>query len=432
MEPPRWYGVDPFLSYLGNNSGTMRFTLWITCFIIALLCFRFMCMDSHSPSSEWSSARAISRWQYLRESVPEERVPLYIIRAKVKPSFLLVTNQPSNTNHKGWSSHILHKYGVIESEVAAFMRSRLGQESRGSGKIPPTLPEVSTEPSPWKPSKDCDGLVVDMFTGDSNHGFFSLYAAALGCSVYSVPIALEDGHHLNATTILQRFKFSVALNGFQERVKLAPQPITLLAHKNQTTEAAGAALNHNNHNNMQLRNNLRKLLNLGGMVKSDVLLLKLDVHGFEYNVIKASADLFTQHNVENILLKVYTSTSAQGGCFGIAQLLYGWGYEARRLERPWNTLQEDPDLELKVTSPVPRLGLLEWSNTVEPCQRPDGSPCVFDLWFTRQRHSSPNLLSSPAPPPPPTSPSPASNAAPPSSPQTPSSPRRPSSSPPRH
>jgi FkbM family methyltransferase len=137
-------------------------------------------------------------------------------------------------------------------------------------------------------------LVVDV---GSHVGYFTLFAAAMGCRV--IAIEAVPGPFQALTT-------AVSLNGFSERV-------TLLQALAGTKQGIGYSTSSPNwaYNHMLIIENDKipdaavetKQITLNDVINEDVLLLKIDAAGYEDEVLKGATQLLKNFEVENLLVE---------------------------------------------------------------------------------------------------------------------------------
>eukprot|EP00298_Acanthocystis_sp_HF-20_P015463 c21150_g1_i3.p1 GENE.c21150_g1_i3~~c21150_g1_i3.p1 ORF type:complete len:752 (+),score=305.72 c21150_g1_i3:10-2265(+) len=140
-------------------------------------------------------------------------------------------------------------------------------------------------------------LVVD---AGANIGFFGLYAAALGCRVIAIEPQERLGHNIN---------LSKALNLYGERYTLVQ---TLISdHQgavNFTVKEdnwGGSCINKGEeiNENMGERIERKRTTTIDSLISEKVKLMKIDVEGFEFELVKGGENLFEKHGVENILME---------------------------------------------------------------------------------------------------------------------------------
>ena len=200
-------------------------------------------------------------------------------------------------------------------------------------------------------------LVVDV---GANLGYFSLMAAALGHRV----IALEPMGR-NAA----KLQASIARNpGFAERIALYQY-----AAASRADEAVTLAATHeSNQGNGQIRRraadaggvygiDYARTVRLDDVVDEDVLFLKIDVEGFEAEVLNGASRLLCRHAVRHIVIEFSEETRRSRRCpadrmlrrmqalgYSISDIVVG----APRL--PADTAELPPNLLFTLTDPSRR------------------------------------------------------------------------------
>ncbi|GAX85607.1 hypothetical protein CEUSTIGMA_g13022.t1 [Chlamydomonas eustigma] len=144
-------------------------------------------------------------------------------------------------------------------------------------------------------------LFVDV---GGNFGWFSILAASMGCRV----IVFEPVPQFRAF-----LEYNVLLNGLQHLVDIVE---SVVSHKTGGPElklvvpskgiwgTAGIdGLNIDVSINSDNEEILVKSVTLDEVVSEDVLLLKVDVEGWEWSVIKGAETLLAKYNVENVVME---------------------------------------------------------------------------------------------------------------------------------
>jgi len=132
-------------------------------------------------------------------------------------------------------------------------------------------------------------LVVDV---GGNAGYFTTYAASMGCRV----IAFEPFPHM-----MDFLELNVAINHFDglvTPVAAAVSSETGLAYLEPVCTDAG--LSHLSSGGGPSKISVRTV-RLSDVIKEDVLLLKIDVEGFEDHVFKGMDELLANYKVKNIV-----------------------------------------------------------------------------------------------------------------------------------
>ena len=144
-------------------------------------------------------------------------------------------------------------------------------------------------------------LFVDV---GANFGWYSLIAAKMGCKV----IAFEPVPHFGAF-----FEYSMHLNGLSDRIiilknvvsNVSGSTVEMVVPSHGIWGTAGIG-GHNIDKSISgatfdtIRVNSIRLEDL---ITQDVLLMKVDVEGWEWSVMKGAAGLLSNFNVENIIME---------------------------------------------------------------------------------------------------------------------------------
>jgi FkbM family methyltransferase len=135
-----------------------------------------------------------------------------------------------------------------------------------------------------------DGIVMDV---GANVGFFSLLSASMGFRV----ILFEPN-----PTPFMFIKLNIALNGLQNRITAKNLGLDKTAgsfHINDGADWATVSVAENGIlvNTTTLRNEIHE----------DIVLLKIDVEGYEDNVLQRFDDILSKYTIENIILEVKKS-----------------------------------------------------------------------------------------------------------------------------
>jgi len=144
-------------------------------------------------------------------------------------------------------------------------------------------------------------LFVDV---GANFGWFTAVAASMGCRV----MAFEPVPHFRAF-----LEYTVALNGFGDLVDVRHEVVShetgkelrlVVPSKGYWGTAGINGLNiDSNIPGAVLENVTAKSVTLGDAVNEEVLLLKVDVEGWEWSVFRGASTLFDRHPVHNIVME---------------------------------------------------------------------------------------------------------------------------------
>jgi len=148
---------------------------------------------------------------------------------------------------------------------------------------------ILTEQCKQKDKNGNPPLVIDV---GANNGYFTLYAAKLGCRV----VAFEPYPRL-----VQFLQMSIMVNGFEDLVQLYPYAVSNssgtiwviphcaeLGFTKVTDTNSGGGIS-------------AKKVTLSEIVKEDALLLKIDVEGYEHMVYAGMKDYLTKYKIVNVI-----------------------------------------------------------------------------------------------------------------------------------
>jgi FkbM family methyltransferase len=143
-------------------------------------------------------------------------------------------------------------------------------------------------------------LFVDV---GANFGWFSILAASMGCRV----LAFEPVPHFRAF-----FEYNVHLNGLEKLIDIRSNVASHISGQSMTLSVPSAGywgtagvngLNLDPNIPGKVENVTAQSITLTDAVKDDVLLMKIDVEGWEFSVMKGAAGLLSKFNVENIVME---------------------------------------------------------------------------------------------------------------------------------
>eukprot|EP01116_Phalansterium_solitarium_P006102 TRINITY_DN18419_c0_g1_i1.p1 TRINITY_DN18419_c0_g1~~TRINITY_DN18419_c0_g1_i1.p1 ORF type:complete len:384 (+),score=107.38 TRINITY_DN18419_c0_g1_i1:167-1318(+) len=195
--------------------------------------------------------------------------PMFVIGVDATPPFMMAM---PDIDKEGVGKD-LHRNAIIEAPTTRFFQFILQERCALS-------PE----------------LVVDL---GANFGYFSTYSAVMGCRVISLEAQPRLGAITNAT---------FHLNNVQKRVKWHNHIVhfdpdaKLRIHYNLGTCWACSYVEiprgPPGPDSVDV-----SAVRVDSIVKEDVLLLKIDVEGFEVNALESAEGLLTKYNVENIVIE---------------------------------------------------------------------------------------------------------------------------------
>jgi FkbM family methyltransferase len=265
---PQWFGSsNKRCTGNGSGSGTSENPLDVT----VPPSEYFKHVQANAPTTSATTPTQSDPWIAMLNTSYEDNevVSVDILRTATSPAFLLALD---SSQREGTVEGLTIRDKIFAPmETTIFhhvLKGRCGQKN-AQGLAP---------------------LVVDV---GANLGYFTNFAAALGCRVYSFePLPL----------INRMLKTSVALNGFQNQVKLFENVVS-----DVNKEVYMKVVNRNwafshvvDHNESTI---VRQAVRLSDVVKEDVLLLKVDVEGFEHEVMDGARALVDSFNVENMVVE---------------------------------------------------------------------------------------------------------------------------------
>ena len=166
-------------------------------------------------------------------------------------------------------------------------------------------------------------IVVDV---GANIGYFSLLAASMGQRVISF-----EPMNRNAA----KFQASIDRNDFQEQISLYQNAISY----DSSSQVKLSATHHTNQGNGRIEiittskegvygQDYVDMMTIDDVVNEDVLLMKIDVEGFEGAVLNGAKKLLCWHVVKFITIEFSTETRESKDCpaRGLLQLLEAVGY----------------------------------------------------------------------------------------------------------
>jgi FkbM family methyltransferase len=127
-------------------------------------------------------------------------------------------------------------------------------------------------------------------------GEFGLYAAACGCQVFIFEVQPD---------MVDLIRTSIALNNFStSRVQIIQRAVNDLPSNSQLTfslDGTGTTMS-----NGTLRVSTIRLDDIEWPFKSSILMLKVDVEGFELNVLRSAEKLFREKRIHHLIFE-YTA-----------------------------------------------------------------------------------------------------------------------------
>jgi len=245
------------------------------------------------------------------ENGKEKKMDLFVMGTSTNPPFAAVIANP-HTEAASWD---LWKNGDMEIPTRKMFEFMLNNRC-----------------------KNGNHLVVD---AGANLGYFSTYSAIMGCRV----ISFEPQPRL-----LPIINTSRLVNGIQDRMTLHNNIVHIDSNERlKITYASGvctgcsvvtpAGPDEQNTENSFIIQATR----IDTKVKEDVLLMKVDVEGYEVLAIESASGLFEKYNVQNILVEWFPSRFPHGPERGTKLLedLSDKGYKIRhydlrmKLPRDW-------------------------------------------------------------------------------------------------
>ncbi|GFR45755.1 hypothetical protein Agub_g7170 [Astrephomene gubernaculifera] len=245
----------------------------------------------------WRTSAAHIPWENASVPGPVRFLQSRSVQVRVRPavvppdvSFSLAYSDPKADFDV---SYHLDGSGVVEAGISAIVYKLLSNRC-----MPPAEEEGGS--STGSPSSRRRGLVVDV---GANFGWFAVLAARLGCRVIAyepVPLFrafLELSVHLNHLTHLVDIRPYVVshLSGRRLRMVVPARGIWGTAgieglNIDKAIEASQESISVPS-------------VRLEEQVAEGVLLLKVDVEGWEWAVLRGAAGLLQRHTVENIIME---------------------------------------------------------------------------------------------------------------------------------
>ena len=222
-----------------------------------------------------SWARGDGPISLLRSSSVEVRVRSIMPLKDVKFKFAY-TDPHKDTD----VSQNMQTYGIVEAEISEIFVAVLKNRC------------LRPDGSP--------ALFLDV---GANFGWYSILAASMGCRV----LAFEPVPQFRAF-----LEYNVHLNGLGNLVQITPNVVsnvsgaslTLIVPSNGIWGTAGIdGLNIDKNVQGSHQKITTTSMTVTDAVKEDVLLMKVDVEGFEWSVMKGAAGLLSSYNVENIIME---------------------------------------------------------------------------------------------------------------------------------
>ncbi|GAX85604.1 hypothetical protein CEUSTIGMA_g13019.t1 [Chlamydomonas eustigma] len=145
-----------------------------------------------------------------------------------------------------------------------------------------------------------------------NFGWFSVLGAAMGCRV----IAFEPVPHFRAF-----LEYNLHLNNLQHLVEVKPnvvsnvhmKPMKMVVPSSGIWGTAGIdGLNIDKNIPGTTEEILVQSLTLNNVIQEDLLLLKVDVEGWEWSVMKGAEEMLKNYNVQNIVMEYSPGTTSSG------------------------------------------------------------------------------------------------------------------------
>ncbi|KXZ44545.1 hypothetical protein GPECTOR_65g163 [Gonium pectorale] len=202
-----------------------------------------------STKVPWENPPHVGPVRYLQSKDVQVRV-----RAAAVPSHMNFTFAYTDPKLDYDVSYHMEGSGMVEAGITAIAYKLLNGRCEGKGGQ--------------------RALVVDV---GANFGWFAIMAARLGCKV----IAYEP-----VPVFRSFFEYSIFLNDLSSLIEVRPSVVSHEAEKHMKMETIEVP-------SVRLEND----------VKSDVLLMKVDVEGWEWAVIKGAEGLFKKYDVESVIME---------------------------------------------------------------------------------------------------------------------------------
>jgi FkbM family methyltransferase len=174
-----------------------------------------------------------------------------------------------------------------------------------------------------KPCCERGGVVIDV---GSHFGYYSLLGSALGCSFQAFEPVPDFRSVLEFNIMINRARgivhpYAVGLN--RETVRMIVPATGIL----------GTARITNGDQSNALSVEKRRLDEFVGVTRSEnICILKVDVEGYEPEVILSAKELVRSRTIRNVMLE-FSPGYSKAGLLDMLQLLYDSGYEAFNV--PW-------------------------------------------------------------------------------------------------
>jgi len=232
-----------------------------------------------------------------------------------------------------------------------------------------------------------DHLVVDL---GANFGVFTTYSAVLGCRV----IAVEAQPRL-----VDIVKLSLKLNGVQQKVDFlnnivhSDKSAKLRIHYNLKTCWACSYVEFAKDNQPDTEEQVTvAATTVNDIIKENVLLLKIDIEGFEINALKGAKEAIEKYNVENILIEWNPGLNSHSGtkiedAVDMLHYLHSQGYICRhynlRMHFPTEGLRVEDYPIMGPTWIIPPEKFQEFNNDV--FFAPPHGNHEANLWFSKTK-----------------------------------------------
>jgi FkbM family methyltransferase len=176
---------------------------------------------------------------------------------------------------------------------------------RRNGVWGPMETQIFKEVCNWRCDKSksikSNPLVIDV---GGNIGMFTLFSASMGCRVQTYEPIPGAFYFMRLSVLLNGFEDNIQTNN--KAIDEGPGETVIEFHGDWGVGNIKIVDKDKDFENEKKKaNNLVvKTTGLSQEIKEDVLLLKVDVEGFEDNVFKGLLPVFDEYSIENIILEV--------------------------------------------------------------------------------------------------------------------------------
>jgi FkbM family methyltransferase len=251
---------------------------WIfSCVILFLTIFIFLSRISNFHSGTKEILNNNDQYSLSNILLPGES--LFVVQTKTIPSFLQVLPNPYEDGRN--TQHLALK-GSLHPKFTVLLRKLMNQNCLNKDGTP-------------KLFIDCG----------SNVGYFSLFAASLGCSV----VAIEGNPFL--ASVMDK---SIRFNGFEKKITFYPRVVS--DKPSGSIETFAVYSNHYGLSYVKSKDNPNYNIDEGAtqevqvstiqiddIVQQDVFIMKIDVEGYELKALHSAKNLVSQFTIQHIFIE---------------------------------------------------------------------------------------------------------------------------------